>query len=568
MEIIRPALAHPRGSRERAAAIEAIAAARHLTPDGRRSYSESTLRGWISAYEAGGAGALCRQGRSDKGARRVFISRLYDGEMRARGVTDDTLLRFREAIERYAARCWAHGVESWRDAQNFCTGELIDLTRKAGIDLPDSELWRLCTVPKALVKRERRHRMFAVRHKDAKAYFDQQPRIRRDYSMLKPLDKVIGDVHHADFLWERHDGSHATAKFIGWQDAATNHLIAHLVFLEKGEGVRMEHVANSFAMFVQQFGMPKHLYLDNGGEYNWAEFAAPAMSLCKVWMDADDRQPIVRALPYNAPAKKIENTFRIIEGIMAKLVPHIGGNRMAKKTHQVGKAPAPFPGSQYDLWKKVQQGIDYYNARPQQGQLAGQSPNDALASAIADGWAPIRADKADLETAFAREVTRTLRQGTFQLSGVAYTHENLWREPGLDRVTVRVPIFGDRQRIGVYDGDRFVCHAEPDRAYQPLDPAGAQESARRKRIAAQAVDDDGSELPPIDFTTEIGRYLALNPRQAAPEPDGRIQLTEDLARDAEGRRKHARQPRIQQIDENRARHDNYMSTIGRLMKTG
>ncbi len=58
--------------------------------------------------------------------------------------------------------------------------------------------------------------------------------------------QVIGDVHPADIYYTRADGSTATAKLIAWPDVANHRLRVLPVFLEKGEGVRQEHVIQSF----------------------------------------------------------------------------------------------------------------------------------------------------------------------------------------------------------------------------------------------------------------------------------------------------------------------------------
>ncbi|MYE58955.1 MAG: regulatory protein GemA [Alphaproteobacteria bacterium] len=57
--VIAPALAHPKRSRGRVAALTAIVAAEHAHPDGRCiRFSESAARRWMALFEEGGVEAL------------------------------------------------------------------------------------------------------------------------------------------------------------------------------------------------------------------------------------------------------------------------------------------------------------------------------------------------------------------------------------------------------------------------------------------------------------------------------------------------------------------------------
>ena len=59
------------------------------------------------------------------------------------------------------------------------------------------------------------------------------------------------------------------------------------------------------------WGLPSALYLDNGSEYRWADFVDDAMKLIARVTFTDDRDSrVVRARPYNAPAKAIEGIGR------------------------------------------------------------------------------------------------------------------------------------------------------------------------------------------------------------------------------------------------------------------
>lgn len=74
---------------------------------------------------------------------------------------------------------------------------------------------------------------------------------------------------------------------------------------------------------------------------------------------------VIRAQPYNAAAKPIEGQFSVIEkGPFAMVPGWIAGDRMAKKTHNVGKDPLPFPETEEDFANAVRVALDYGHTHP------------------------------------------------------------------------------------------------------------------------------------------------------------------------------------------------------------
>lgn len=101
---------------------------------------------------------------------------------------------------------------------------------------------------------------------------------------------------------------------------------------------------------------------------------------------------IVRALPYNAAAKPIESIFKVLEQNHFRFNPGwIGGDRMRKKTENVGKEPPPFPSAVEDLRAALQAALDFYHATPSdpRSALKGLSPNAAFAQAVGEASAPL-----------------------------------------------------------------------------------------------------------------------------------------------------------------------------------
>ena len=270
-----------------------------------------------------------------------------------------------------------------------------------------------------------------MHNKDNARYQDTiSPTIRRDYSLLLPREIVVGDVHPMDIMVLRPDGSRAYPKAISWFDPATCEIHMTVVLLEKGEGIRREHVAMAFEAMVEDWGLPKLLYLDNGSEYQWADMIDGFTALSKLAgmtvkehgegspVDArvaEARQAVVRSLAYNAKGKPgIEGTFGNLEQVFfANVEGWTAGDRMSKKTHAKGRDPIPYPGDMAAFLATISTHLEHYHKRPQQGRLAGKSPNEALRSHIDAGWGKTVLDQPEvLALAFATPVERVPDRGT------------------------------------------------------------------------------------------------------------------------------------------------------------
>jgi hypothetical protein len=469
-----------------------------------------------------------RRKRSDRDVRRVDIGREWDA-----AVPFDQAQRQRIAAElrTYIRAAWASGAPSVRIACDFARKELIKLTRAAGFDRAPAEMLRLCAVPAAFVSAERRaYALIHTARSDAKRFFDQElPNVRRSRAHLLPMECVAGDVHHIDILNRRDDGSLATVKMVTWADLANNRLFVTPFLLAKGEGICREHVALSFAEMAAHpyWGLPGGLYLDNGGEYNWSESLDDILRLGRVRVA--QRGPITRARPYNAPAKVIESFFAALErGPFAMLPGYIGGNRMKAKTHNVGKAPQPFPGSDGDFRAAIGDAISFYHSRPQAGHLGGRSPVAAF-NAVS-GWQRTDIDAGALALAFADVETRTIDKGTIHYEGSVFADDALLALGTGERVVIRAPLIGDAGRIAVFDetDTRFICWAREDATFRFDDVAGAREQARRASVQRALLRDRASELPRLDLQAEMRETAALTAPAILPASAGEVRLAEPI----------------------------------------
>ena len=547
-------------SAERAARIAEVAAARKTDWRGRPCIvAERSIRRWITRYEAKGFAGLMRKAPKNAGERRVHLSRAWDHAMRAAGLSEAAIADLTAQARKRVRGEWAAGTPSWPTVQLNSRPFVIGITLQAGIRLPDVELNQLCTVPRRFVEAERQYAIVAVKHQDAARYAaEMMPRIRRDRSQLRPGDWVAADVHHLDVLFRCPDGREVTPKAVAWMDLATNRTWIDFFIMPKGEMIRREHVIQSFVSMCSNpnWGVPSHLYMDNGGEYNWSEIATD-LSKLKHSIDLHfDENPddaalgSHRARPYNPQGKVIEGLFSNLERVaFAQLPGWIGGDRMRKKTANQGRAPQPYPGDEAQLRKALDTALAYYHAKPQAGHLANVSPNDRFAKFVGEGWTATVLDPWELAVAFSREMVKPVRTGgTLRLDNMDFRANELLSLVG-HKVLVRQPMFGDRETLFVFteDGEPLAI-ARPDVAYAFADSAGAEEQGRRAKALADEVKTLETEAQPAaaggeramaDVVASLGSAPMAQPPGAVIRLNPHFSEAAQMAKDAPAREEEA-----------------------------
>jgi len=505
-DAIAGALEHPRGSSRRAAAIEEQVRA------GKQS--GRTLQRWIDQYERHGMPGLARKRPENAGAARVVISQAFDPAYLAAGGDRRGLERLSAAFERKLRGIWQSRAEEggWAQVRRFAEWELGKLCEAEGLSIPPAAL----RISRRHVERYAADRIVNTFRNNRKAFEDGKPRIRRDWTVLAPMERVVADVKHLDVVLQRPDGSEAWPKVIGFQDGGTGRVFLHPVLLPKGEGVRQEHVVEAFLAMVADpmWGFPQGLYLDNGSEFAIFERVRPALDL----VAQDDGRSIIYSKPYNASAKTIENAFKRLDLYLFSTLPgYVGGDRMNKKTQTVGRPPEPYPGSWEDFCATLRGLLIAFNARPVGGQWDGRSADDWTREKQAAGWRPVTVEPLVLDSAFCNRELRKIDRGALRIGGERYHHPSLDGLPHGSPVDVALPWRRGASPLFRPPGGRW-SYADPDFAYHPTWKEGATDAGGRQRAYRRATT---ARAKAGDAFDPVATTLAMSAAYAPPQPVGR-----------------------------------------------
>jgi len=529
LSIVAPALAYKKGSRGRAAMLREIAATPHPGLNGsRKKIAISTLRAWVAEIDRGNEKALSRTARADRGRRRGFVNRRWD---KACPLPELEKNRLASEIETYIRGLWRSGVNSERKINSLASTQLAELSRAAGWQDATPEL---CAPGLYLVRRHQECRLVATKEKDAKAFHDHYtPRIRRRREGLKPLDIVIGDVHPVDIYIRREDGSIATARMIAWLDLATNDFCYTLVLLPKGRGITQAHIVQSFVDMVRAWGLPRALYLDNGSEYKfgpWIEGFRKLQGLVEAWhsfqfhlcsageIDAligegeaapEPLPAVTRARPFNAPAKAIEGMFAALGKFTTMIDGYVGGDRMRKRTHKLGAAPKPFPGTWEEFQRDFAEAVAFYRNEKQAGTMEYKSVNERWAEFIGAGWHRIEVGPETLLAAFAGTERVRVHNGGIRCGDEWYFDDALIPAFG-QMIEVQYAKWDARFALWIDVAGKYVLIPKAT-AFHPMDKAGAIEQGRRVGLQNAELLRLKETAPRLDLMAEVARHNAALP---------------------------------------------------------
>lgn len=575
MLLLKPLLDLPERHRGRRAMAEEIA----------RALGKSVAQVYRLAEVAreGGVLALARLGqRRDRGQARVLISAQWQAwaQEAAAAWGGMSAPELADGLRQVVRSAWVGGAPSERQCWLKATAKVAKDWMAAGMPAAlASALMRLPAPRRWLAAEGRHHRVAGRFLRDAKGFYDKnRAPVQRTAAGLQPGEVVCGDITPLDIPVLREDGSTGYARIIMWHDVATNWLHHDLVLLDKGEGIRRDVVAASFARMCEQapFGSPRRLYLDNGSEYRWDEMLVAAKRLADLTeqrfaaedaASAAGERRVVRSIPFHPRGKRVEGQFGNLRHWLAWWMGYVGGNRMTKKVTTLGKGVQPARFEEVRAWLEAT--LADYHATPQPGaeHMGGMSPQQKLEAALEAGWKPWKMDRLTLALAFADLEERVVSRGTVQVRGRTYYADFLMGIEG--RVTVAVPriLAPAFEAVYILDGQRILGWAEPERVYGLLDEAGAKEAARRAKAArvlmAEKIEAAGGPLDETETAGVRAGLLVLDETiQRAEAAAEWVEPNEEVRRLQEGMRR-AEAALIAQINaRHEARQHGHISRFG------
>jgi len=561
MLLLKPLLDLPQRHRGRRAMAEQIAQVLRL--------SVAQVYRLAERAREGGVMALARLGqRRDRGQARTLISGPWlawaEGALRAWPQAGD-VARLAERTRQVVRAAWVGGAPSERQCWIKATAALARELMAEGCPRGVAAALLEVAAPRRYLAAEGRHfRVVGRSLRDGKGTYDRHlAPVKRTAAGLKPGDLVCGDITPLDIPVLREDGSTAYARLIAWHDVGTNWLWVDPVLLDKGEGVRREHVAASFARMCEEapFGMPRRLYLDNGSEYKWDEMLLATKRLADFTGQqfvADEagsapvERQVIRSIPFRPRGKRIEGLFGNLTDWLAWWFGYVGGNRMTKKVATLGKGVAPARFEEVREW--LQRTLDDYHATPQPGaeHMGGMSPQQKLDAALDAGWKRWSIDRLMLALAFADYHERKVTRGTVSVEGVTYYADFLMAIEG--RVTVAVPRIVSDTLGAVYilDGQRILGPAWKEQVYGITDQAGAAEAARRGKTFALMMGERaalaGGPLKEIEIAGTVADLRTLDATLARAEAAKQVvEPSDEMRALMEGVRREA-QRRVDEIN--------------------
>jgi hypothetical protein len=556
--VLQKALAHAPRSVERAEAIAAAALA-----SGRTA---RTLYRWIDQVDRHGVQGLARAKPSNAGRPRVIVSRVFDRACRAASHDEAVVKAIAQDVHKALKGLWASRAEhaGGREIRRLAEFILLEACEARDLKVPRSAM----RLSRRTVERFAHYRVVNQRRNDRKAFDDAKPRIRRDWTMLAPMERIVGDVKHLDVIVEREDGTPAWPKIVAFMDAGTGRVFVVPFLLERGEGVRQEHVIEAFLAMAcdPHWGFPQGLYLDNGSEFTALTKLASTLAL----VNEPAARTLIYAKPYNASAKPIESLFARLDRYVFSLLPgYAGPNRMAKKTQTLGKPPKPYPGTWGSFCETVTGLIAAHNDRPVGGLWKDRSPNAWLQGKADAGWRPAHVDPQVLDATFCDQDSRRVDRGVVRIAGERYTHPELQALPTRTVVDLALPWRRGasplcRTRAGAW------VYLERELPFPARWIKGARETSRRQQRQGDYVRQLAREAPVLDpVAIKIRAARAVEPAPAAPRRVDTIDLGTELRAMAVAHRSRAEPPATPPVAElRRAREMALTERLERKQKGG
>ncbi|SOD42293.1 Mu transposase C-terminal domain-containing protein [Nitrosovibrio sp. Nv4] len=319
-----------------------------------------------------------------------------------------------------------------------------------------------------------------------------RPFVRRDTAQMWPTDAYTADGHTFD--GEVAHPAHGKAfrpEITTVIDIATRRAVGWSAGLAESTWAVLDALRHA----CETGGIPSIFYVDNGSGYRNAAMSDAATGFMERLSIT-----LTHSLPYNSQARGvIERAHQTIWVRGAKSLPTYMGaamDRQAKQAaYKITRADIKTSGTSRllmgwnDFTSWCQQQVDDYNGRPHRallkvrdegGKLRHQTPNEAWAQAIAEGWKSVPVLAHEAEDLFRPYKEAKVSRAEIRMFGNLYFHQDLDPYHG-EMVRVGYDIH-DASRVWVRDQEgRMICVAEFEANKRNYFPTSFLEQAAQKR---------------------------------------------------------------------------------------
>ena len=366
--------------------------------------------------------------------------------------------------------------------------------------------------------------------------------VRRDTSHMWPGDAYTADGHtfDAEVAHPRH-GKPFRPEITSVLDVATRRAMGWSADLAESTWA----VVDAMRCAVERGGIPSMFYVDNGSGYKNAlmeDEARGFMARLSITM--------THSLPYNSQARGIiERSHQTLWVRGAKELATYMGAPMDREAKQiafkitradiaaVGTSRLLMPWAEFVKWCEAQ--VDAYNNRPHRalakiadpttGKMRHQTPNEAWAAAMTEGWEPMMVSKEESADLFRPYKIGKTHRAEVRLFGNIYFNRALEHYHG-EQVRIGYDIH-DPMQVWVRDMEgRLICVAgfEANKtAYFPqsqIDIASRKRAEGRIKRAEAKIDEAEQELnPPLVIEHQQAITLPTFDFKA-PAPAPRIEI--------------------------------------------
>lgn len=355
------------------------------------------------------------------------------------------------------------------------------------------------------------------------------PAQERDKRHLMALEAVNADGHKFDVMVRWPDGSVCRPVLLGFQDLASGKILSWRVDrTEHGDLVRL-----AFGDMIEQWGIPRAIYLDNGRGFANKWFTGRSEWRFRFKVRPEEPIGLLKQLgvdvrwvtPYHGQAKPIERAWRDLCTEIARHPLCEGaytGSDPTRKPHNYGSHVVELE----DFLRVVEVAIREHNAR--KGRLAkicgGKSFDQVFAASYAQATIRRVTDAQRRLLMLAAERIRVRKgSGCVHLIGNRYWAPGLVQYEGQD-VVLRFDPSHAKRGVYVYElGGKYICHAECIAAVGFDDRTAARDHAQARKAFIKA--QQQALKAERQFTAaELGEMhlAAQGAAKSAPKPAAKV----------------------------------------------